>query len=522
MCCTWPGATLTACHTFIDPVGNAVMMDAAPSMAAVNGELFVAWKAGSTMSMGKVQTLVGERVPVNTVWQQGPFDEDQTDDTPALASAGATGGIAWKGAGNNNLNSEPSTIFDETPLLHEMGHMLGLHHEQQRPDRDLFVQVINAGDKEWETNYKIIEDDVSMLGPYDCVSLMHYAFRTGRMQARAGGCPSVGGANIPSPGDLNAFRYMYPITQVWVLDETSAEQPALSFEGGTLTLAWRGSDNESLNAAHVVLQFEDFADMTLGSEPVHGGPRLSTGGIEDKATFTDTSDLGPGLGGISLVWKGSGNEDLNFARVAPGGLLGKLGLGRPGDPELSDHSPAAVPFGPGTAIAWKGHGNDSLNLLIVDANGKAVSGKFRFVAENTETAPALTVHQGFLMIAWKGSGNNAINVASVNVAADFSIQGLGPKTTLPVGCDEDTGPAIASVKGKLVVAWKGESNDYIHFMVSFDQGASFVNLHASAERTSHAPALAQVQMNHQEGLVVAWKGAGNESISLGMVNLAGV
>jgi hypothetical protein len=43
-------------HTFTDPVGNAVMMDAAPGMVAVSGALFVAWKGAGNerISLGMV------------------------------------------------------------------------------------------------------------------------------------------------------------------------------------------------------------------------------------------------------------------------------------------------------------------------------------------------------------------------------------------------------------------------------------------------------------------------------------
>jgi hypothetical protein len=148
-------------------------------------------------------------------------------------------------------------------------------------------------------------------------------------------------------------------------------------------------------------------------------------------------------------------------------------------------------------------------------------------AETTETDPSLTAHQGQLYIAWKGSGNDNINVARVDI--DFGpnviISGLVGKTTLPVGCDSDTGPVIASTRDTLVVVWKGESNDYIHFMISQDRGANFINLHASAEKTSHAPALAYLENSNaieNNCLLIAWKGVDNETINLGVVNLVGI
>ncbi|CAD6879907.1 hypothetical protein [Methylomonas albis] len=505
--------------SFADKFISPLLADASPALVALNSELYIAWKYGESLSIGKVQTAPGALVPVNFVWQQSTLGAENTDAAPALAAAGASGCIAWKGVGNRNLNCEPTQFNRESSLIHESAHALGMYHEQQRPDRDVYVQVIGPEDKEWKENYKPLEDE-SMLGPYDGSSLMHYP-PNARLQPRPGGLPTFGPGPLLSPGDIDALRYMYPVTQVWVLGETTDAQPALSFEDGSLRLAWVGSGNQNLNSAFVVMQFETFSGLTVANQPIPDRVRIATGGIENKQTYADTADLGPTLGGSKLIWKGSDNEDLNFAYISGGPVLAdKTRLGGAGNPELSDHSPAAVPFGPYTAIAWKGHGNDSLNLSIVDSNGRAVSGTYRFVNENTETAPALTLHGGVLFMAWKGSGNNALNVAPVQLAADQRILGMGTKTTLPVRCDENTGPSIASIRNRLVIAWKGEHNDYLHFMVSFDDGHSFSNLHASAEQSSHAPALATVDMNGNEALVVAWKGADNDSISLGMVDLA--
>lgn len=62
-------------------------------------------------------------------------------------------------------------------------------------------------------------------------------------------------------------------------------------------------------------------------------------------------------------------------------------------------------------------------------------------------------------------------------------------------------------------------------MISLDRGANFINLHASAEKTSHAPALAYVEssdMIENNCLAIAWKGVDNDTISLGVVNLVGL
>lgn len=60
-------------------------------------------------------------------------------------------------------------------ICHELGHTLGLIHEQQRSDRDSFVTIftenINPGD---ESNFIKLTNSRNQ-GPYDFLSVMHYA-----------------------------------------------------------------------------------------------------------------------------------------------------------------------------------------------------------------------------------------------------------------------------------------------------------------------------------------------------------
>ena len=62
--------------------------------------------------------------------------------------------------------------------MHEVGHALGLWHEQQRPDRDAFIKVLhqnlryNSGPLFAQYVKRPVAGDVSV--PYDINSLMHY------------------------------------------------------------------------------------------------------------------------------------------------------------------------------------------------------------------------------------------------------------------------------------------------------------------------------------------------------------
>jgi hypothetical protein len=78
-------------------------------------------------------------------------------------------------------------------------------------------------------------------------------------------------------------------------------------------------------------------------------------------------------------------------------------------------------------------------------------------------------------------------------------------------------PALASLNGRLYIAWKGDGNDQLNVMVSTDNGVTFHNKFVSGETSPRAPALAA----HNGRLFIAWKGDGNDQLNVAAVNLDG-
>jgi hypothetical protein len=67
-------------------------------------------------------------------------------------------------------------------------------------------------------------------------------------------------------------------------------------------------------------------------------------------------------------------------------------------------------------------------------------------------------------------------------------------------------PSLASLNGRLYIAWKGDGNDFLNVMYSADNGTTFGNKFISNETSPQAPALCI----HNGNLYITWKGDGND------------
>jgi Astacin (Peptidase family M12A) len=131
-------------------------------------------------------------------------------------------------------------------LVHEIGHTVGLWHEQSRQDRDRYVKVLYQNiSKRSARDFDRRLNDEPEFSPYDYASIMHYGAYADCIES---GAPSIetippgipiGQRKALSLGDIDAVRHMYGLPPKSVTIATHVSGLKIIVDGVTYTAPQR-------------------------------------------------------------------------------------------------------------------------------------------------------------------------------------------------------------------------------------------------------------------------------------------
>ncbi|MEO7652376.1 MAG: M12 family metallopeptidase [Bryobacteraceae bacterium] len=127
-------------------------------------------------------------------------------------------------------------------LTHELGHTIGLWHQQSRPDRDRYVRVLYQNIRETSArDFDVQMSDEPAIRPYDYGSIMHYGPYADSEESRGKtietippGIP-IGQRERISPGDADGVTRMYGLTPRGVTITTFSPGLTIIVDGETYT-----------------------------------------------------------------------------------------------------------------------------------------------------------------------------------------------------------------------------------------------------------------------------------------------
>jgi len=100
--------------------------------------------------------------------------EDKAFATFTFDGAECSSTAGYQGLRNHNVYLPSIICFSRTTLLHEMLHLLGFMHEQNRKDRDQYMDMFYHNMATVNDEYDIYEDSAALNFPYDYLSSLHY------------------------------------------------------------------------------------------------------------------------------------------------------------------------------------------------------------------------------------------------------------------------------------------------------------------------------------------------------------
>ena len=145
-------------HLWKDGIISYQFMDEGLNKKAIRDAMFI-WAESSSSSVSFVEYTEG--LPSNGV----KIYKSKCKDSASFS------------IGDDGDNALYIGQIDLITLLHELGHVIGLVHEHQRPDRDIYITILWDNIIESHKNQFIIRNEFLYSYdsyPYDYSSVMHY------------------------------------------------------------------------------------------------------------------------------------------------------------------------------------------------------------------------------------------------------------------------------------------------------------------------------------------------------------
>ena len=243
-------------------------------------------------------------------------------------SADNTSGECEANEGYEAIPAQPmtgSTNCTIGTILHEMGHVIGLWHEQSRPDAATYITISydNVIKGSW-SNFQVITDDAQILSDYDYASVMQYipyAFtRNGGavIESIPAGIPLGGYEGVPafagaagtpalpnvdySAGDKETIERLYGAAPTQVTVTSNPVGLSVIVDGATITtpqiFAWQLFSTHTLD---VSTQAQTLSGAILNSNPSVAETFYYTyGRWSDSTEQSHTITVAPGSGSATF------------------------------------------------------------------------------------------------------------------------------------------------------------------------------------------------------------------------------